>query len=82
MEMYQKDYIDKYEARYDEINYSAWLYGSYMIPAIQKALEPKKAKYPGKPYNKNMVTEDGEEIDVYESFRRKMRAMNERISEK
>lgn len=82
MEMYQKDYIEKSKEEYEKINYTAWLQGEYFICSIQKAFDPKKAKYPDKPFGKNETTEDGEEIDAYESFRRQIRAMNERMREK
>jgi hypothetical protein len=80
MEMHQKDYLAKREERYEEINYSNWLQGLYIRDAIQNALHGRKAKYPEKPYSKD-ETEDGTNIDVYEKFRRSMRAMNERMKE-
>ena len=76
MEMYQKDYLNKRESRYEEMNYSNWLQGLYIRDAIQNALHGRKAKYPDKPYSK-----DEEDIDIYEKFRRSMRAMNERMQE-
>ena len=84
MKMYQEDYIQKNKDEYDKINYSGWLYGQYMIPAIQKVFFGKKAQYPKKPYSandENIDDDTGEEIDVYEQFRRGMRAMNERIKD-
>lgn len=78
--MYQTDHIRKTKDKYEEINYTAWLQGSYNVHAIQTALYGRKAKYPDKPYH-NGNAEDGQDIDVYEQFRRKMRAMNERIKE-
>lgn len=80
MEMYQKDYLDKRDAHYEEMNYSNWLQGLYIRDAIQNALYGRKAKYPDKPYSKE-ESGDSENIDIYEKFRRKMRAMNERMKE-
>lgn len=81
MEMYQKDYLEKRDARYEELNYSAWLQGSYIVHAVQNALYGRKAKYPDKPYGKDGNPENDEDMDVYEVFRRRMRAMNERMKE-
>jgi hypothetical protein len=82
MEMYQDNYVKQTKDEYDKINYSAWMHGQYIIPAIQVALDPKKAKYPKKPYNnQSEVDEEGYEVDAYEKFRRSMRGMNERIKE-
>jgi hypothetical protein len=83
MKMYQEDYIQKNKDEYDKINYSGWLYGQYMIPAVQKVFFGKKAQYPKRPYlAKDENTDDDTEIDAYEQFRRSMRAMNERIRDK
>jgi len=81
MEMYQEDYNRKNKDKFETINYSGWIYGWYMIPAIQKVFFGKKAQYPKKPFSaKEEITDDdtGEEIDVYEKFRRSIRAMNEK----
>ena len=51
MEIYQKEYLDGVKSRYEFADFQAWKIGQYMIPAIQKALEPKKAKYPERPYS-------------------------------
>jgi hypothetical protein len=52
MEIKQKEYLKSIEADYEKINYTAWTNGQYIISAIQKALDPKKAKYPDKPFGK------------------------------
>lgn len=51
MEIYQKEYLDGVKSRYEFADFQAWKIGQYMISAIQKALEPKKAKYPEQPYS-------------------------------
>lgn len=51
MEMYQKEYLDGIKSKYEFADFQAWKQGEYMIAAIQMALEPKKAKYPDKPYS-------------------------------
>jgi hypothetical protein len=81
MEMYQANHIRRNKDEYDKINYTAWLQGSYIVRAVQTALYGKKAKYPDKPYSKSEESDTGEELDIYEVFRRRMRAMNERIKE-
>lgn len=50
MEMYQKEYRESIEEEFEKLDYSAWMYGQYMISAIQVALNPKKVKYPKHPY--------------------------------
>ena len=64
MEMKQKAYIDSIEAEYDKINHSGWVHGQYIISAIQKALDPKKAKYPDKPFDKNEEVQQNPEIQA------------------
>lgn len=51
MEIYQKEYLDSVKSKYEFADFQAWKFGDYMISSIQKALEPKKAKYPDKPYS-------------------------------
>lgn len=47
---FQDAYNQKMQDEADKINYSCWLMGQYMVCAIQKALEPKKSKYPDQPF--------------------------------
>lgn len=81
MEIYQNEYIKKIQTEYERINYTAWLHGIYVRDAVNNVLRGYKAKYPRKPYSNQQVDDNVENIDVYESFRRKIRAMNERIKE-
>jgi hypothetical protein len=52
MEIKQKEYLKAIEADYEKIDYTAWINGQYIISSIQTALDPKKAKYPDKPFGK------------------------------
>lgn len=60
MEIYQKEYLRKIEDEYKKLDYFAWRNGSYMVSAIQVALNPKKIKYPEQPYY--MQQEEKDEI--------------------
>jgi len=50
MKAFQAEYNRSVKERYEEMNYSAWLSGLYIVSSIQKALDPKKAKYPDAPF--------------------------------
>jgi len=60
MEIYQKEYLAGIKSKYEFADFQAWKIGQYMVPAIQKALEPKKAKYPERPYS----VEKSDEVQV------------------
>ncbi len=51
MEIRQKEYVSEIKSKYDFADFQAWKNGEYIISAIQKALDPKKAKYPESPYS-------------------------------
>lgn len=53
----QKEYLSEVKSRYNFADFQAWKQGEYMISAIQKALDPKKAKYPDTPYSMNKSEE-------------------------
>ena len=57
----QKEYLSEVKSRYDFADFQAWKHGEYMISAIQKALEPKKAKYPDSPHSMTK----SEEVQTY-----------------
>lgn len=64
MEMRQKEYIKNIEDEYEKINYSAWLHGQYMIPAIQVSLSPKTAKYPDSPFSNKEEVQSHPEVQA------------------
>lgn len=60
---FQNDYNQKMQAEADKMDYSCWLMGQYLVCAIQKALDPKKAKYPNQPFGMRSFDED-EDSDI------------------
>jgi len=65
LKIYQDAYNQQLQEKYDDINYSGWIAGQYMICAIQNVLEPKKAKYPEEPFlNQAKSDVEAERSDV------------------
>lgn len=60
----RKEYIELLNDEYEKIEYAAWRHGQYVISAVQKALDPKKAKYPDRPFGKNEETQQHPEIQA------------------
>lgn len=52
IEIYQESYIKSVKEKYEFADFRAWKHGEYMISAIQKAIEPKKATYPSQPFSR------------------------------
>jgi len=64
MKLYQDEYNRKLEERYRNMDRYAWTAGEYIISAVQKALDPKKAKYPKKPFMENREAEGSTETEI------------------
>lgn len=76
MAIYQDEFIKKENEKYKLIDYSSWLSGSYIVNAIQTALNPKKVKYISKPQSE---CKKQEPISESEKFKLWVAAFNKKM---
>lgn len=61
--MYRKDYIEKLEAEYKKIEYTAWINGQYIMCAIGASMD-RKNKYPENPFLEEKTEEDISKVNA------------------
>ncbi len=74
--------MEKHKRHIEELDSMAWLMGQYFISSIQKALDPKKAKYPEHPHGINNTEKTQNPIIAAKRFEDFVNVFNKKFQTK